>query len=147
MPRLCAIKSVWTEICMKCSCVFLPWWHQIFSITILRGIRVSSLNVPEILAIGYSNLYFELLMQSIFTSYVFRAFQFFNPCKYWKITLITSENRSVRFQCFHTVNCLLMFYSIDRSSCVLNDINWAFWCTWSLVAPAGAKKVFLAGGN
>ena len=37
--------SVWTEICKKCSIVFLFWRHQFFSMFRLRGLLVCSLKM------------------------------------------------------------------------------------------------------
>ena len=39
-------------------------------------------------------------------------------------------------------NCLLSFYFLYCNNCVLNDVNGACWCTWSLVALSVPEMCF-----
>ena len=52
-----------------------------------------------------------------------------------KITISSSENQKDRFPRFSYVNCLLIFYSVYCNNCSFKNINRAFHCNCSSVAP------------
>ena len=67
-------------------------------------------------------------------------------CTYWKKTLITSEDQSVRYQFFLYFNCLLVFSSVYSKKYVLKKPIGKYYCTCAK-SPVGAEFIFLVGGN
>ena len=55
---------------------------------------------------------------------------------------INSENQMDRSPSFFHVNCLLTFYSVYSNSCFFKNINRAFYCNCSSVAPL-LPEIFL----
>ena len=57
--------SAWTNNCKKRSLVFLLWWKEVFSIKLLRGILVCSLDLPLLFIQMFPDTNsWEILMQS-----------------------------------------------------------------------------------
>ena len=74
-------------------------------------------------------------MQSNFTSFNRVSSSVSFVASIDKITISSSENHEDRFPRFSYVNCLLIFYSVYCISCSFKNINRAFYCNCSSVAP------------
>ena len=127
--------STRTEICVIAQVCFSfdeikSFWRLVW------GVFLSVLRVcPFFSAIDFSNVAWDLSMQSIFTSYNRVSSSVSFVASIDKITISSSENHKDRFPRFSYVNCLLIFYSVYCNNCSFKNNNRAFYCNCSSVAP------------